>query len=662
MDRLKDNYCTLNDLELHEKKVSGELNYLKEQYLQSNYLDFYKLYKSDNIANAFYRMCEIIPINKSEDDFVYFFDYIFALDYIRGYRYGNITPNYKIILENGISSLFYVEEDSRFCKDYNRILQGLIVLSKRIYNQTDSIQKEWFRRIINEPAEHFDEALQRILFVNQVLWQTDHFLVGLGSLDDLLIKYYEKDIKSGYMLKNQLKEKLKKFLLQIHNYYWFKSGMLMGDTGQIIVLGKTDELNNYKYNELTIMLIELIKELQLPDPKILLRVNENTPNEVLSLALDTIGTGVGSPILSNDKVVIPKLIKFGINKLDALDYGVSACWEPLISGKSVSLNNMTTLNFMRPLENLFRREKLSNVKSFNDLVEKYLIYLKRNLNAVKRVVKSADFQYDPILSVFIENCRERKKDVSQGGADYFDAGITSVALGNVVNSLLIIKELIYEKKLYSLTDVKKIVLTDYKNYEDLEKLLKDKKSKYGTMDTECIELTKKILYYVTENTKDFRTEYGGKLKYGLSAPTYIDAAKTAFASIDGRRYGDPFIVHISNETADNYMEILQFASSLDYGDNRFNGNVIDIMVNPYFIKHYKNKLIEMLKVGIDLGFFQLQMNVVSSEILIRAKDMPEMYPNLIVRVWGFSAYFNDLPIEYKNLLIKRAIQNERYMS
>ena len=105
--------------------------------------------------------------------------------------------------------------------------------------------------------------------------------------------------------------------------------------------------------------------------------------------------------------------------------------------------------------------------------------------------------------------------------------------------------------------------------------------------------------------------------------------------------------------------MINFASSLNYGKYGFNGNVVDFMVTPTFINSNFNKFKDFIALSIDIGFFEMQMNVISSEILIKAKDNPNLYKNLIVRVWGFSAYFNDLPESYKDLLIERAVASER---
>ena len=139
----------------------------------------------------------------------------------------------------------------------------------------------------------------------------------------------------------------------------------------------------------------------------------------------------------------------------------------------------------------------------------------------------------------------------------------------------------------------------------------------------------------------------------------MDAARGFGASFDGRRAGDAFTVHISNEENDSFTEIVNFASSLSYKDNQFNGNVIDFMLSPDFVRNNRDKFVMFIKGAVNAGFFEMQMNVVSSKTLIEAMEKPEKFPNLIVRVWGFSAYFNDLPEEYKEVLVRRAIENER---
>ena len=145
---------------------------------------------------------------------------------------------------------------------------------------------------------------------------------------------------------------------------------------------------------------------------------------------------------------------------------------------------------------------------------------------------------------------------------------------------------------------------------------------------------------------------------GFSSPNYIEDSRNSEASLDGRKRGESFSVHISSDKPLAYTELLNFASRLDYNENRYNGNVVDFIVSKDFIENNFDKFVDFLILSQKTGFFEMQMNVTSSNILIEARKNPKKFPNLIVRVWGFSAYFNDLPEEYKDLLISRALKSE----
>lgn len=614
--------------------------------------------------DAFRTICEKIFIDLNTDRFVYFIDENYVMDTSKGWRWENLTPEYNKILELGLNQMKYESIETDFHRSYNNVLECLKKLSNRIIDELKSqgnadLRISWFERIQTGPAKHFDEAIQRLLFVNQIFWQTDHRLVGLGAWDSILWKYYKADIEAGLLTKDGAKELLCRIFRILHEHYEYKSNVLMGDTGQIFVLGKSDEAGNYLCNDLTYLFIEAAKEVNQPEPKCLLRVNKNTPRDLMKLSVETMATGIGSPLIANDDQIVKELIAFGIEKDDAYDYTTSACWEPLIGGKSVSPNNITPLNFLKGLDNLLKRERFEKLKSFDDFFNMYLRYLKRNIKAVKRVSDMPRFQYNPLLSVFIDGPFEKEKDVSQGGAKYFNTGITTVGLGNLINSLMIVKKFVYEEKTLSLNELKQAVCLNFVGFDDLKKKLSEERDNYGGDNPYVVDMVNKITACVSEEISDFHNYLGGKMKMGISGSAYMDAARNFGASIDGRCAGEPFRVHISNENNDAYTVIINFASSLEYGNARFNGNVIDLMASPSFVEENIEPLVDILQVGIEEGIFELQMNVISSDILIAARDNPELFPNLIVRVWGFSSYFKDLPVEYKELLITRALNNEK---
>ncbi|MCR5249102.1 MAG: hypothetical protein K6E50_00695 [Lachnospiraceae bacterium] len=619
-------------------------------------------------TEVFSLICRKIRISDSENKrFFYFIDTDYVMDTTRGYRYENLTPAYDKVLNNGLMELKYSDPSSEFCRGYNTVCDELGGLAQRIADtirQRDrsDVRVSWFEALIEKPAEHFCEAIQRMLFINQMFWQTDHRLVGLGAWDTFLWPYYEKDMKTGILSRCEALKVLEDLFRVLHENYRYKSNVLMGDTGQIFVLGRSDENGGYVCNELTYLFIEAMKNVHQPDPKCLLRINKNTPDDLIGLSLDSIATGIGAPLFANDDVILPCLTGFGIPIEDAVEYTTSACWEPLIGGKSSSNNNRTPLNYMRALDNLFKREKLDRITDFNALVDTYLVYLSRNLRAVKTVLRNHVFQNDILLSVFTYGCFESEKDVSQGGALYGELGITSVAMGNLLDALFNIKKFVFEEHRFSLYDIKKMIMSDFAGNEDVLDELREEKGHYGTDDEEVISLTQRIMDHVSAELAEYKKMCGQRIKTGLSGAAYMDSARGFSASFDGRKKGEPFTVHISNEDNDSFTEVVNYAAGLHYENNQFNGNVIDLMMSPDQIISNREKMVQFIKGSIRAGFFEMQMNVVSSKTLIEARKDPEKFPNLIVRVWGFSAYFKDLPEEYQEVLIRRALENERKAS
>lgn len=652
-----------SEKELFQLKKRPETLEKVQEYLKNNAPDFLTARQKQDFEESFKYLCRDMQIDVEGRRFVYFFDFNFT--FTSSIPITNLMPSYPLFLQSGLESLKYAREENGFCGKWNSVLDSLLLLIERIIQEVreqkpDNCEMKilWFGNMKESPAETFEEALQRILFLNQMLWQSGIRLVGLGRLDMLLYPYYVRDVESGILTQAQAVDILKNFMMRLHEHYWFKSDMLMGDTGQVMILGGSDAGGNYLRNELTDLFLKVIAQLQLSDPKIVLRVNKNIPKDLMETAIRCIMTGIGSPLLANDDVIITKLVDFGVEKEDAYEYTTSACWEPLIGGKSSSMNNEKSLSYMKALNNLLLEEKLTRFVDFESLKECYLEYLQREIHIAKRNLLDRKYQRNTLLSIFMEGCRESRKDILEGGAKYHNVGMTTVGLGNVVNALLNIRKYVFEEKKYTLIDVKKISLFNYEGYEEAKDILRNSEEQYGFDQEQVITLSNEILRFVSECTKDFRTSIGGRLKFGVSSPMYITAGSTAPASFDGRRNGDPFIVHVSNEKATSYTELIHFAASLDYNENRFNGNVVDLMVNPVFVEQNFEKFMLMILRGIEVGFFQLQMNVLNSETLIEAKKRPEEFPDLIVRVWGFSAYFVELPESYQDVLIERALQNE----
>lgn len=560
------------------------------------------------------------------------------------------------IKNQGVGDFFYSLDHSIVVEPKNTIIHNMPVDYDYVTNLElgDSVIensiKAYVKRI-NDPRVTLEKphdlksALQSILLWNSLLWQTGHNLVGLGRLDKVLAKY---------PIPEDAEELICDFLKTLHCEYTFKSGVLKGDTGQIILLGGLDENGEYFCNEYTKLFIKCIEKIHLPDPKLLLRCSKNMPKELMELSMECNATGIGSPLFSNDDIVIPKLIDFGYEAKDAYNYGVSACWEPLSIGNSLEQNNLANVEYGSCMHQVLVDEKLSECSNFDDVLNLFYQKLEDNSIQIKTGLDKIVWEDDPLLSLMMG----LKTDIAEGGAKYNDYGILSVGMSAAVNSLLNIKKFVFEEHKYTLKDVQKIVLDNYQDSADDFSLFSENANGYGTESDEAISLTNKIISKTETFFKDYRNKFGGKVKFGLSSPGYLMIGQNCGATLDGRKAGEAFQTHISRDKGEPLTEIMNFESKLKFTGTSANANVLDVMVPSSLLKDNVDKFATYMMAGIKAGIFQLQMNVLSYAQLVDAKAHPEKYPNLIVRVWGFSAYFNDLPEEYKDHLINRAKQME----
>lgn len=612
------------------------------------------------------RDIRITPVDN--DSFFYSIDCFKTLS-TKYHIFDNYSIDYSEIVNNSLENIKnqleskksdYAKKEIEFIDILHNYLQRC-KYDQQIYDRykkgIDAIESLFYR-----PADSLFEALQRILFYNQIIWQTGHKNNGLGHLDWILNDLYVRDIENGRITEAEAEQYLVEFFKVLHENCWYKSNMLLGDTGQIIIVGGLQKDGIYHYNQLTYKFIEVSKKLGLPDPKVLLRCSAKMPYNLLKTAIECIATGIGAPFLSNDDIVVPSLISFGYDAKDAYNYVTSACWEPLIINCSCDQNNLYTLNFALPLIEMMDATEFDEIRSMDELLNVYKLYfsdyLKKNISPLTEL----QFEEDPVLSLFSLSSRERETDIVRGGAKYSNIGLTSVGMSTVVNSFLNIQKYVFDEKKYTL---KQMNLSRKNNFQDEDTIARDIKSNtniYGRDEKSVIDMTKIISDIASKELIKYHTKYGGKFKFGLSSPNYVIDGKNTGAALDGRRENEPFPVHISCSKPIANTELFSFASQLDYSGNRLNGNVVDFIVAPSFLKNNIDKFCLLLMGAIKSGIYQMQMNVTDSLTLIDAKNNPEKYPNLVVRVWGFSAYFNDLPEEYKDVLIKRTIESEKSLA
>ncbi|MCR5652137.1 MAG: hypothetical protein K6F86_13265 [Lachnospiraceae bacterium] len=618
--------------------------------------------KGRDKVSAIGKMLEKVRIRPGQSDslFVYPVDECVTLK-LKGKILGNCCVDYSKIIGNSLEDL-KMNEGEVFSLSNDSLIGYIESFTERIIASVGSSElknKDLIIRNLQDTktkkADTLEGALQRILLINAIQWQTGHILVGLGRLD-LVLDRFSDDKRTDEELKGILKD----FLRNLHEYYCLKSNALMGDTGQIIILGGNTEDGGYFTNRFTGLFLDAVKELDLPDPKVLIRISSKTPDQLWEKITDLIMAENGSPLISNDDVVIPCMLEFGYSKEEAYGYTTSACWEPM-PGEGCEQNNIVSINCLEAFDIISGSIKEKEPDSFEAFMDLYFDGLEKHVKEILDYIDGIEWEEDPVISLFNSSARSRHMDAACGGGRSNNYGLLTVAMGNAVNSIMNIKKLVYEDHIFSLQELDRIRRSNFKGRADVRELLSGMPKMYGTDDPAVVSMVNMITGRIRKMVSEYRNRFNGRVKIGLSSPHYIMNSTDYPASFDGRGKGDPFAVHISNDHASDHIGLISFAAGLDYGNAGFNGNVVDMLVSPALINDtmQREKFIYMLRQGFKQGMFQLQLNCISADELRKAKANPEDFPDLIVRVWGFNAYFVQLPEEYQDYLIERAERYER---
>lgn len=573
----------------------------------------------------------------------------------------SITVDFEKVLNSNLlelrESIAVNVKNTGFCTNMTLLIDSIIRLGNKVREyyslkpDTDlHTASQVFPEILYRKPSSFEEALQKILFYNALFWQMKHLHIGLGRLDQILYTYYVNDIKKGKLDKSKTKQLLLEFSRILHKDYRCKSASLYGDTGQYILLGGVDRDGINVDNELTNLFLEVFAENPMIDPKLILRVNDHTSDEIWIKAVECIANGCGSPLIMNETKIMKGMIEFGYDKEDVYNVGTSACWEPLIIGKSFDQNNpFYNINILKCVNlTIYSGNTFENFEEFSKEFERHL-----NDEFERCVLKKKKFDCSPLFSLFFDDCIKNERDFASGGAKYAYHGAQVLGLPNAVNALLNIKKYVFDEKLLTIEKLSRILNENYVGAEDIRMLFLAGDNKFGKCNKEVIEMTN-LLMNMSSIAASKQVCNGQPIKVGFSSPGYISYRNLVGATPDGRKKGEPLAVHISPISKDiDIVEILNFATKLDYSFNRLNGNVVDFIVPSGYV-NAPEKFKDILKNSIREGLFEIQLNVLDKATLMDAKKHPEKYPDLIVRVWGFSAYFNELPESYKDSLISRA--------
>ncbi len=562
-----------------------------------------------------------------------------------GYR-SNLCPDYEKILKQGLLRIAENESDP-----FKRAVAAVLDLCRKYETEARKRQRddlaEMLKQVPASPARSFHEALLCLRIINFALWVEGSYQISLGRFDQYLYPYLEKDLQEGILNEHEAYELLSEFFLSLNKDNDIYPGVQPGDNGQSLMLGGKTKNGSYLFNAVSRMSLEVCEELRLIDPKINIRVGRDTPEEVYLSGTRLTRVGLGFPQYSNDDVVIPGLMKLGYDYEDAIEYVVAACWEFIIPGVADDVVNIAALSFPKTIDTCLHRD-LAGCESYEEFVRCVGKQLEKDVDEQCRAVGNLHFVTTPLLEGLMN---------WNGKPKYINYGMHGVGISTAVDSLTAIEDIIFEKKDISPEKLIKAVDEDFENDPVLLHRLRYETEKLGSNGPGSNRNLKLLLNRFASCLNSKPNDRDGVWRAGTgSAMYYLWYADEIGASPDGRRKGEPFAANysVSLFAKVDPFSLLKAMTCPDL-TQVINGGPLTLEFHSLVFASAEGirTVASYIRQFIRLGGHQLQLNAVNADTLRDAQEHPEKYPLLIVRIWGWSAYFVELDKAYQDHVIAR---------
>ena len=514
---------------------------------------------------------------------------------------------------------------------------------------------ETLRAIRHDGAKSFRQALQLLRILHFMLWESGTYHNTMGRFDQYMYPFYKRDIDAGILTKEDAYDLVLEFFLICNKDSDLYIGMQQGDNGQSMVLGGRSATGEYLFNDISEMALRASCELEMIDPKINLRVDAQTPLHIFELGSELTRRGLGFPQYNNDDVVIPGLIRKGYSPEDARDYVVAACWEFIIPGYGMEIPNIDAISFADVVSKAIRTlDKYSDYVSFYVSIE---AEIKRRFDAICARHKNLYIAPAPWQSLLMNGTIERAKDITEGGK-YNNYGIHGTGIATAADSLAAIKKYYFEEKSIEYEELICALNNNFSEANKLYDLLRHNTPKMGQDDDYVDSIGEAILASFDNTLAGTCNERGGVYRAGTgTAMYYIGHSANLEATADGRKAGEVIPANYSPSLFVKQKGPVSVIKSFTKPDltKTINGGPLTLEFDDSVFRNDEciNKLAMLVKSFIAMGGHQIQLNTINREKLLDAKVHPELYRNLIVRVWGWSGYFVELDEVYQDHIIQR---------
>ena len=516
---------------------------------------------------------------------------------------------------------------------------------------------EVFSVIPEQGAQTFQQALQFLRLLNFTLWYNIKYLITFGRFDQYMYPYYKADIEAGRITKEEAYDLIREFFLILNRDSDLYYGVQVGDNGQSIVLGGCDENGNDVYNDISDMCIDACRENNLIDPKINVRVNRNTPMKVYIKGAHLTKIGLGFPQYCNDDVIIEGLVKLGYSLTDARNYAVAACWEYTIPYVGLDIPNVDAVNFAKIMNDTIHGSLLS-CNSFDEFMAAYKKNFLAEIDRLTEKFRYVHLEPCPWQSFLMKDCVDKARDFSKC-SKYHNYGFHGAGVSTGADSAAAVKKLVFDEKSVSAETLLDALDKDFEGYTDLRNRILNEVPKMGNNDDYVDSIAVEMLDYFHECLQGRKNALGGIFRSGTgTAQFYMWYSKNLPATADGRKAYTPLSADFSPSLCAKLNGPLSVVSSFTKPDliKLCNGGPLTLEMHDTVFRNEDGitKTAMLVKSFVDHGGHQLQLNTVNRDRMLDAQKNPQDYPNLIVRVWGWSGYFVELSKEYQDQIISRS--------
>jgi pyruvate-formate lyase len=562
-------------------------------------------------------------------------------------------------------------EAVEFLESAIETIDAVLGLAERYAQAARATGREDLAHILSQvparPPRSFHEALQSLRLLHAIVWMSGHYHVGLGRFDQYMLPYLQADLESGRLDLEAAEELLADFFISLNKDSDLYPGVQQGDNGQTLTLGGVTTAGEDANNKLTRMALRVARDLSMIDPKINLRISAQTDLGLLELASELTRKGLGFPQYSNDDIVIPALTAHGYDLEDARNYTVAACWEFIIPGVGMEVVNIGAVSLPFAVDQAIRMG-LETGESFEAIQKRIHANIQEQIDHLVESYRKLYLQPAPYYSVLMEGPLESGRDLSQG-LKYNNFGIHGAASANAADALAAVRQFVFDKRSIPADELLSALETDFAGYEELRDRLVHQGPKVGNRDSladEMLAFLFEALADACETVAD--NGRGGIVRPGTgSAMYYIWLARghegmrepVVGATADGRHRGDFFSANLAPSPgvrADSPFRVFESFAKIDY-QRIYNGGPVTVELSDSVFRNAEGiqKAALLVRSFARMGGQQLQINSLSAITLLAAREHPEQYPNLIVRVWGWSGYFCELAPEYQDHIIQRCL-------